>query len=334
MGVYNGVRYLDAAIASILAQSFKNFEFIILDDGSTDATPRKLQQWAAKDSRIVILRNEANLGLTKSLNRGIRHATGEWIARQDADDCSLPDRFARQIAFLADNPEVGLLGTGRWIIDEAGKRAVEPHIQPENHTEICWKVITRNPFCHTSTIFKRKLALECPYDENHSFGQDFELWGRLLKLTRGANLPEPLVENRIHDERVSIRHIEHQQGVGYLIWEKRLAELVPNQSWPPERINSIRNLVRYPHPIEVETADNWLHLLDIFQSFANGPEFDRDHLFGIRKELLERLAISLISFPGIAPGGRIFSGVLRYDGWNFIKSLLKIILRRIADRIF
>ena len=117
MAVWNGGPFLRAAVDSILHQEFEDFEFIIVDDGSTDNTAAVLN--AYEDRRIVRMKNPANLGLAQSLNRGLDVARGTYVARQDADDISLPDRFAKQLAFLNNHREIGILGTGCRLIDRS-----------------------------------------------------------------------------------------------------------------------------------------------------------------------------------------------------------------------
>src|SRR5687768_10604451 len=133
MSVYNGARYLSQSIESILAQTFSDFEFIIIDDCSSDSTPQILNEYARQDSRIRIIRNSENKGLTASLNIGLTQAQGRYIARQDADDISLPQRFEKQIHYLEAHPETIVVSSNIGIIDNTGqyldtlKRAAPPN---------------------------------------------------------------------------------------------------------------------------------------------------------------------------------------------------------------
>jgi glycosyltransferase involved in cell wall biosynthesis len=138
MSVYNGEKYLRQAIESILQQTYTDFEFIIIDDGSTDSSREIIQSYDDKRIRLVI--NEQNIGLTKSLNKGIRLAKGEFIARMDADDISLPQRFEKQVAYLDSHPEVGVLGTYANIIDHRGK-IINNIIFPTEHETILWTML-------------------------------------------------------------------------------------------------------------------------------------------------------------------------------------------------
>ncbi len=207
MSVYNGERYLREAVESILGQTFTDFEFIIIDDGSTDSSWHILNSF--DDPRLRFVRNEANIGLTHSLNKGLALARGEYIARMDADDISLPERLAKQVQFLDAHPFVGVLGTAVRTIDSLGKPGrehatlVEPNI-------IRWTLCLRNCLAHSSVVMRRDLVRRVgAYDTSAVYAQDYDLWTRLAQVTCLANLPEPLIYLRIHDTSVSqIRHAE------------------------------------------------------------------------------------------------------------------------------
>ena len=122
MSVYNGERYIRESVESILNQTYRDFEFILMDDASKDRTASLCRGYQKKDPRIRFYSNRENLGLTASLNKGIALAKGKWIARMDSDDVSVPERFEKQMAFLKKNPAVKLLGTRGYMVDEEGKR--------------------------------------------------------------------------------------------------------------------------------------------------------------------------------------------------------------------
>lgn len=187
--VYNAGPYLEAAVQSVLDQTFKDFELIAINDGSKDDSLRVLQQF--KDPRIRVYTQE-NKGLIATLNRGISLSAGEFIARMDQDDISMPDRFEKQVAFLDANPEVGLLGTTFAVqIDETvtGIAAVLLH----DH-DLRRQLLYKNPFGHGTVMFRRALGekLDGWYSETAENAEDFELWSRVAAVTKIANLPEPL----------------------------------------------------------------------------------------------------------------------------------------------
>ncbi len=201
MSVYNGERWLGEAVESVLGQTLADLELIVVDDGSTDGTAAILA--GCRDPRLRVSR-ERRAGLTASLNRGLRLATAPLLARLDADDVALPERLARQAAFLDSHPEVGLLGTGCHEVSPSGE-IIATYRPPEGDAEIRRALIRRNPFVHSS-VMMRRLTLEAAglYDESLPVAQDYELWLRMSRLTRMANLGEPLVRRRLRPDRVSI----------------------------------------------------------------------------------------------------------------------------------
>ena len=153
MSVYNGERHLREAVDSILNQTFGDLEFIIVDDGSRDRTWEILQSY--DDSRIVLLRNEQNIGLTKSLNRGLAATRGEYVARMDADDVSLPQRLERQVGFLDQHPEIGLVGCAFLQINEGGQEFEIFH-PPLKNEDIQERLRVENCFCHGVALFRHR----------------------------------------------------------------------------------------------------------------------------------------------------------------------------------
>ncbi len=200
MGVHNGMPWVRAATESILAQTEGDLELIVIDDGSTDATPEILER--VSDPRLRVERQK-RMGLTRSLNRALALATAPLVARLDADDLALPERLARQRAFLDAHPDVGLLGTGAREVDAEGREVglIRP---PADDAAIRRALIRRNPFVHSSVMIRRAvLARVGGYDETLPVAQDYDLWLRLGGITRLANLPEPLVVRRLVAGRVS-----------------------------------------------------------------------------------------------------------------------------------
>jgi glycosyltransferase involved in cell wall biosynthesis len=192
MTVFNGGCHLAPAVQSILSQSHTDFEFLIVDDASTDGSIETLQTLAARDSRIRLLLNDRNKGQTACLNQGLREARGKWIARQDADDLSLPGRLAAQWEAVRSCPDLVLLGVNGWIIDEKGACCGLIHA-PLHDSGIRWSMPFRNPFIHTGVMFR---AAEGFYDEEFKICQDWEFWQRLAERGRMRNLPGRLVAYR------------------------------------------------------------------------------------------------------------------------------------------
>jgi glycosyltransferase involved in cell wall biosynthesis len=202
MSVYNGEKYLKEAVSSILNQTFSDFEFFIVNDASNDATAEILAQ--LNDSRIKIINNATNQGLTYNLNTMLSLSNGQYIARMDADDIALPHRFQVQYDYMESHPEIGICGT--WIetfFEETGKKQIVKYANDD--TGIRAFAFFQAPFCHP-TVMIRKEVLEnnrLQYPIQYRLGQDYALWVELLKVTKGANLPEVLLRFRRHKENVS-----------------------------------------------------------------------------------------------------------------------------------
>jgi glycosyltransferase involved in cell wall biosynthesis len=194
MTVFNAGRFLDPAIRSITGQSFRNFEFLIVDDASTDGSVEVVEGWALRDDRIRLIRNEANKGQTPCLNQGLRLARGRWIARQDADDLSHPVRLFEQFQFTTMHPEVVLLGTQGRMVDGQDRR-VGLLDNPLSAVAADWTAPFLNPFTHTAVMFRADILRDelGGYDENYRIAQDYELWTRVMARYPVANLPERLV---------------------------------------------------------------------------------------------------------------------------------------------
>lgn len=218
MSVYNGSSFLDQCIESVLKQTFTDFEFLIVDDTSTDSSLEMIFSWARKDSRISVIKNNSNIGLTKSLNKAIEMAKGEYIARIDADDLCYPERLERQVAFLESNPNCVLVGSWAEIIDDKNNvlRTVK---YPTESVDIKEDLIKYNPFFHSS-IMVRKDALSTvgSYNENFRFAQDYELYFRLAQKYDLANIPSVLIKYR--EIKNSITGSKNRKQIGFVIKAK------------------------------------------------------------------------------------------------------------------
>jgi glycosyltransferase involved in cell wall biosynthesis len=212
MPTYNNSAYLAEAIDSILGQTFTNFEFLIVDDGSTDASPQILADYAAKDSRIRIIRNEVNQKIAASLNHGLNEARADLIARMDSDDVSLPFRLEKQVAFMDAQPDV--------IVSGGHFKEYETNIvvnKPLTNEAIRIFMLWGTPFSHSTTILRRVPCLQAGgYSQAFSVHEDSDFWRRLALLPawRFANLDEILIRHREHPhaDRSAYRALQLEQG--------------------------------------------------------------------------------------------------------------------------
>jgi len=188
MPVYNEEASIKKAIKTVIDQTYKKFELIVIDDGSTDGTSNIVKTLQELDERIIYLRNEENRGTTYSLNRGLRKASGEYIARIDGDDWYHPRKLELQVKFLEGRSEYGIVGTFYILVDESG-RAVKVRL-PVTHSEIMKRMAYRNAFAHSSIMVRRSvLDMVGYYDERYEYAQDYDLYFRILEVSKGYNLP-------------------------------------------------------------------------------------------------------------------------------------------------
>lgn len=198
MPVYNCELYIQAAVESILNQTYTDFEFLIIDDASTDATLSIIKSYT--DSRIKIIEKPVNSGYTNSLNYGLTIAKGKYIARMDGDDISYPERFAKQITFLDANPDVVVCGTTYKIVGNDKKIRL-----PEKHNEIAIGFLKGNCISHPSVMIRKECldTFLIQYDTSKEPAEDYHLWIQLLVYGKLCNLPDVLLEYRVYGNQVS-----------------------------------------------------------------------------------------------------------------------------------
>jgi glycosyltransferase involved in cell wall biosynthesis len=190
MPVYNARQFVGEAIQSILDQSYRDLEFIIVNDGSNDGSGDIIA--AFKDPRIKVITIE-NRGIAGALNEGIRNSTAPFIARMDADDISLPERLEKQICFFRDNSEVGLLGTWATVIETDG--SPRGHLRhPISNGHMQFELMFNTPLVHPTVMFRRSLLERSGlYDARQDVFEDYDLWSRMARHTQMANIPEELL---------------------------------------------------------------------------------------------------------------------------------------------
>lgn len=256
MPVYNGQAFLAESVKSILNQTHPFLELVIVDDASVDSTSEIIKEFAS--GKIIYLRNDRNLGVAESLNRGICHSTGEYIARMDADDIALPNRLKKQVNYLEQHQEIGVCGTwvrfhGRYegIVE---KRPVGPGVLKAF-------LMLDNPLMHPTVVMRRRVfdAVGVVYDRRFERCEDFELWERLAAVTAIDNIPEPLLRYRVHDTNVTTRHLDE-------VWEKSCEVLARSLARigvavGPDQLRFHRR-VCHGEPaqslVDLKAAENWL----------------------------------------------------------------------------
>lgn len=243
MSVYNTEKYVGPAVESVLNQTFTDFEFLIFEDCSTDSSLKILENYASEDSRIVLIKNKVNKGLTANLHEGMNIAKGEFLARMDADDICLPDRFERQIKFLDKNTTISMVGSAVIFFDDNNYEFVA--YQPLKHDEIKVELLLGYTMLHPSVMMKlgdfRKHSLN--YDISFRYSQDHDLWVRAIEKLKFANLPDPLTKMREHGNKISTTLKPEQ---------KKLSDRV--RKWQLEKLR-----------VELSTRE-----LNVFNTIVNG----------------------------------------------------------------
>ena len=203
LSCYNGARWLDGAINSVLSQAFEDYEFIIVDDGSTDNSPEIIKRYAEQDARIVVIA-KSNTGLADSLNVGIQQACGEWIARLDADDICEPARLEKQLAKARSNPSLVFIGSSLLVIDENGT-VLKIFRYPASHGLLVRNLRTARKFPPHSSAFYRTDVVRSigGYRTRIRRSEDWDLWLRLSEVGQLAAMDEPLVRIRKHSGQIS-----------------------------------------------------------------------------------------------------------------------------------
>ena len=259
MSVYNGEKYLNEAIDSILGQTFKDFEFLIVNDGSTDKTAEILESY--NDPRIKIINNRKNIGLTKSLNIGLRVAKGEYIARQDADDISMPERLKKEVEFLEKHRDYAVVGTFLKILNEDSEIifTLEKPIEDTNIREFLKK---DNCIAHGSVMIRKTYLLNVGlyYNEFIEESQDYELWLRISEKYKMYNIPEYLYMWRNHNENISIKHRNEQ---------KHFVEMIKTQASWKEETKIAYYSRKYKFSVLMANYNNSDYIAEAIQSILN-----------------------------------------------------------------
>jgi hypothetical protein len=219
MPVYNGMPYLPAAVESILSQSFSDFEFIIVNDCSTDNSLEYLM--GLRDERVKVISLEKNLGVTAALQVGIKLVSGKYVARLDADDVAKQERLSQQVEFMEANPEIGLLGSSYELIDSNGTFIRYVDISRDD-IEIRWRLLFKNPFFHSTVMFRHDMVKEHQLNYTRKYGEDYQLWIDILQYCKGAIVQEPLIQYRIHQHSWTFTKGSEQVQAAYEIAGKEV----------------------------------------------------------------------------------------------------------------
>jgi glycosyltransferase involved in cell wall biosynthesis len=287
--VYNGELYVRDAVESVLAQTFQKYELVIIDDGSTDQTAAILDGYQQLNSCIRLYHHAKNQGLIATLNHGLDLVRGEYLARIDADDISLPDRFTQQVHILDADPDLVIIGSAYELIGAQGEvLRIDRH--PQNDTSIRWKLLFQCSFAHPSVMIRietlRKGNLK--YDVNMLHGEDYDLWSRLLNYGKGGNIGVPLIQHRVHSAQLTQLFPAAIHDIADQISQQNLLKL--NITIPIEEVKTLRSWYNR-FPTRLNQADQKLtrSLIHIVQEFYREPGLDLQIASQIRVRVAMRL---------------------------------------------
>lgn len=278
LAVYNGERYIKPSIESVLAQSFKNYEFIIVNDASTDSTLNIISSY--NDPRIIVHNNNENIGQTASLNAGLRMARGKYIARTDAGDISVPERFLKQVQYLDNHANVDILGTAAFQYDMAGKFCSNVFMSNRPST-ILQRIFFACPVVHVSVMMRRERIIQLGgYDESYRILADYGLWARALQNGfRFWNLEEILAGYLVTPDSFGYSH-----GRGRSIREAAhiISEVAQNMTGIKLTLGQAEDIYRFfvfgPHDLEKEQSRKAEALFESILLKLNTPKRDIDYL--------------------------------------------------------
>jgi len=261
MAVRDGQQWLRQAIDSILAQTFSDFELLVIDDGSIDRTPDILADYRARDRRVVVLA-QAQEGLVRALNLGLTTARGALIARLDADDIALPDRLQTQTRYMREHPEVLLLGSWAQIIDDQGRQKSRQLRPPTDRAALARGFARQNPFIHSTVMFRTAAARDLGgYRQAFEAAEDYDLWLRIAEIGEIAILPEIQIQYRRHDKNVTKTKALRQ------VFSARLAQL-SRDARRNHRSDPAEQLLAPPdwrRPLPGAFCDEWFQLYRLLE---------------------------------------------------------------------
>jgi glycosyltransferase involved in cell wall biosynthesis len=226
LAAHDDAAFLGEAIDSVLGQSLRDLELIVVDDASTDETPALLD--AIPDERLRVVRNEEQSGLAASLNRALDLAGGQYVARLDADDVALPERLERQVERLRAEPRCAVVGTAIVDLDGDGRPSVT-HVLPGGATQLRWHALFSSPFFHPTVLVDREVldVHGLRYDPEYLESEDYDLWTRLFAFADGANLKVPLVLKRVHAGQASRSRSDLQESFQRRVALREIARVAP-----------------------------------------------------------------------------------------------------------
>jgi glycosyltransferase involved in cell wall biosynthesis len=316
MPVYNGERYLKEAINSVLSQSYKNIELVLINDGSTDLSKNIILSYS--DSRIRLFENEYNSGIVYSRNRGLEEARGKYIANLDSDDIALPERIEKQVYFLDNNTDYGMCGTFYFTIDSNGK-LLKKRNYPTSNIDIKTFLILGNCFCNSTLMIRSKLAKELRYIDHYYLGEDYDLLYRISKMTKVTNLPFYSTYYREHGSNISFLKLNDMFSLVKKINGQILNDLniLVSEQDLEIHVNFLnRNIVYFKNNIHFKELENWV--IKLYKSVKNDKKHNHLLLYELIAEKWIVIAFNVKHYQKL-----LYNRVFRLNKILYVKCLWK-----------
>lgn len=323
MPAYNCASFIGAAIESVLAQTYSNFELLVVEDGSTDGTTEVLHAKARRDPRLRLIFQEHG-GLVPALNTGLQQARGRYLARLDADDLAYPQRLQAQVHCLEEQPNLVIVGSAYALIDSRG---VPDHTDymPQSDTAIRWHNLFHCPFAHTSVMLRLEAlrAGGLSYNPAMQEAEDYELWSRLLQHGKGQNLPEPLVQYRVHPDQASQRGRTAVWEFASQVAQNNLLALGAPLSL--EQVHRLREwFYHFPQRFGPEDLPLMEAVLNILNLFSGQPGLEMGEVRHLRSRWLGRLIRGCVRSGSI----NLYFWLVRHLDWDDLRSIQAYLLVR------
>lgn len=337
MPVHNGENFVPEAVESILRQSFGNFEFVIINDGSTDATYSKLKQYS--DHRIVLV-DQAHEGLIATLNRGLEIAQGDYVAIMHADDVAHPKRIKKQVAFLEAYPDVGILGCAYEVIGPSGRRMYRVDM-PEDDLNVRWDCMLSSPFGHPTVMMRQEMLKKylLRYEAKFDIVEDYYLWSKVLRVARGANLRTPLLRYRVHPKsrtgKFRIEQLAQQDQIALIC----IRQFLPGFEINTDQVSALRGLFVGGGEFIPDLANRRIILgqlyLDLLEAYLSAITIGRSGEI-LRRKVILRVACLVLPAPTLPGRDGIIQRLMDMEPalpvlvrWNAIKQRINL-----SDRLY
>ena len=324
MPCYNAEKFLKHSIESVLNQTFTDFEFIIVNDGSTDRSLDIIRQYQKISNKIVVINREKNLGLTKSLKEALLVAKGKYIARMDADDICLPRRFEKQLRYMHEQ-KLDVCGSYITIFNRNifSRRTID---YPVKHEDIVFVLLMNSCIPHPSVIFNREVFDYVNYDEDYNFSQDYKLWCDIIitKRFRLGNIPQVLLFYRESQNQISVKKAKLQRDLSKKIrlsYAKNLGE---------EEFNLVKEIVNLE---DSEKAEDFLKIVELIQKFGKTKKLSNSAIYYMLRSAYNNFSIKNPTIYLNYLKGSKFIGMLRNIKYEAILCAKSILSKAVIEKV-